>query len=108
MEKKEIRQDLETRVIGLLHLARKAGVVVTGFDACQRSCMKGSARLILVAKDLSGRQKSSLKAIAEAQNIKYLEFGTKQFLGDSFKVRDVGIICVEDKNFANGIVQKFK
>ena len=107
MEKKEIDQKIKTEVTGLLHLARKAGKVIFGFDACQRSCLNAKAKLILAAKDLSSRQRSSLKTLAEANNIKFLEFGTKRFLGESFKQRDVGIICIEDRNFANGIVKKF-
>jgi ribosomal protein L7Ae-like RNA K-turn-binding protein len=108
MDKKEKSQKMTEKVLGLLHLARKAGALKFGFDACQRSCQRGKARLIIAAADLSKRQKSSLLTVAEAQNIKYLEFGSKQMLGDSFNLRDVGIICVEDKNFASGVVQKFK
>lgn len=107
MENKEKSQEAKEKITGLLHLARKAGRVVFGFAACERACMNGNASLILVAKDLAGRQKTSLRTVAEANNVKYLEFGSKHYLGEAFKIRDVGIICVQDKNFASGIVKKF-
>jgi ribosomal protein L7Ae-like RNA K-turn-binding protein len=107
MENKEKSQEYKEKITGLLHLARKAGKVIFGFAACERACLSGKASLILAAKDLAERQKTSIKIVAEANNVKYLEFGSKRYLGDAFKVRDVGIICVQDRNFASGIVKKF-
>ncbi|KQC06574.1 MAG: hypothetical protein APR54_07020 [Candidatus Cloacimonas sp. SDB] len=62
--------------------------------------------MLLMAEDLSSRQKSNLRNIADANNVKLVEFGSKEILGNSLKLRDVGIISVEDKNFARGIVLK--
>lgn len=107
MEKQEKSQEMRDKIMGLLHLARKAGKISFGFDACERACMNGKGRLILAAKDLAKRQKESLRMIAAANNLKYLEFASKHYLGAAFKVRDVGIICVQDRNFASGIVKKF-
>ncbi|MCD4796774.1 MAG: hypothetical protein K8R49_06375 [Candidatus Cloacimonetes bacterium] len=41
--------------------------------------------------------------MADAYNTKIIELGSKKFFGESFKMRDIGIICVEDSNFARGI-----
>ncbi|MFC1887516.1 L7Ae/L30e/S12e/Gadd45 family ribosomal protein [Candidatus Cloacimonadota bacterium] len=106
MEKEIKPQVVSEKVLGLLHLARKAGALEFGFDACQRACMRGKVKLILTARDLSGRQKQSLKTLAEANNVKYREFGSKQMLGNAFNLRDVGVISVKDRNFASGIVSK--
>ena len=106
MVEKEKSKEMNEKVLNLLHMARKAGSVQMGFGACQRSCFQGKARLIIVAKDLSEKQKMNLKKMADAYNVKFFEFGTKQFLGNSFNLRDVGILCVEDKNFTNGIVKQ--
>ena len=95
------------KIISLLHMARKAGKILFGFDACERACLKGKAFLILAAGDLADRQKASLRTVAEANNVKFFEFASKHYLGTAFKIRDIGIICVQDKNFASGIVQKF-
>jgi len=106
MVEKEKSKEMNEKVLNLLHIARKAGVVQLGFGACQRLCFQGKAKLILVAKDLSDKQKKNLKKMADAYNVKFFEFGSKQFLGNSFNLRDVGIICIEDKNLTNGIVKQ--
>jgi hypothetical protein len=67
---------MEGKIINLLHLARKSGKLQFGFDACEKSCFKGKSRL-----------------------------GTKKLFGESFKTRDVGIISIEDHNFAKGIIR---
>lgn len=106
MDKKTQKAIVIEKVLNLLHLCRKAGKLETGFDACQRSCSQGRSNLLLMAEDLSSRQKSNLRNIADANNVKLVEFGSKEILGNSLKLRDVGIISVEDKNFARGIVLK--
>lgn len=93
----------EKKVLNLMHMARKAGNVQMGFDACERSCFSRAAKLMIVAIDLADKKKARIKEIADAYNVKYLEFGTKERFGQEFKTRDLGVISVEDINFAKGI-----
>ena len=93
----------EKKKLNLMHMARKAGKVQMGFDACERSCFSRAAKLMIVAVDLADKKKARLKEIADAYNVKYLEFGSKERFGQEFKTRDLGVICVEDTNFAKGI-----
>jgi len=104
--KKEAKPENE-KILNLLHMARKAGVVKLGFDASQRSCFQGKAKLILTAGDLSARQKQNIQSMADAYNVKFVEFASKQILGVSLNLRDVGILCIEDRNFASGIIKQF-
>jgi len=96
------------KVLNLLHMARKAGSVIFGFDACKRSCFQGSARLLILADDLSKTQKNEMIKVAEAYNVKWAELGTKEIFGEAFKTRDLGIISVEDANFVKGIKKWLK
>ncbi|MDO9577822.1 MAG: ribosomal L7Ae/L30e/S12e/Gadd45 family protein [Candidatus Cloacimonadales bacterium] len=93
----------EEKVLNLLHICRKAGKLTLGYDACERSCFSGLSKLILVAADLAENQKERIITLAEAYNVKWAEIGTKQILGAAFKTRDLGIISVDDQNFAKGI-----
>ncbi len=95
----------EQKVLNLLHMARKAGKVQMGFDACERSCSGSTAKLLIVAEDLAEKKKTKLKVIADAYNVKFLVFSTKEKFGQEFKTRDLGVICVEDVNFSKGIVK---
>jgi ribosomal protein L7Ae-like RNA K-turn-binding protein len=93
----------EEKVLNLLHMCRKAGKLKFGFDSCERSCYSGYSKLILVASDLAEKQKLKMTELAEAYNVKWAEVGTKEILGEAFKLRNLGVISVDDQNFAKGI-----
>ena len=96
---------MEDKIINLLHMARKARKLKSGYDACERSCLSNDAKLIIYASDLAERTKKHLLNLANANNIKIVEFGSKSLFGREFKIRDIGIICIEDANFAKGILR---
>ncbi len=93
----------EEKILNLLHIARKAGKLQFGYGACERSCTNGNSKLVICASDLAENTRKNLKIMADAYNTKIIELGSKKFFGESFKMRDIGIICVEDSNFARGI-----
>lgn len=96
---------MENKIINLLHMARKAGKLKSGYDACERSCFSNNAKLLIFASDLAERTKKHLLNLASANNVKIVEFGSKPLFGREFKIRDIGIICIEDANFAKGILR---
>ncbi len=96
---------MEDKVINLLHIARKARKLKSGYDACERSCFSNNAKLLIYASDLAERSKKHLLELANANNVKIVEYGTKSQFGNEFKIRDIGIICIEDANFAKGILR---
>ncbi|HPR18109.1 MAG TPA: ribosomal L7Ae/L30e/S12e/Gadd45 family protein [Candidatus Cloacimonadota bacterium] len=91
------------KIINLLHMARKAGKVEFGLDACKRACFHRASNLIILATDLNEKKKTEMQDVAGANNVKCVEMGTKSDFGIAFNLRDLGIISVEDVNFANGI-----
>ncbi len=96
---------MEDKVINLLHMARKARKLKSGFDACERSCFSNDAKLLIYASDLAEKRKKHLLDLANANNVKIIEYGSKPLFGREFKIRDIGIICIEDANFAKGILR---
>ncbi|MDP8269228.1 MAG: ribosomal L7Ae/L30e/S12e/Gadd45 family protein [Candidatus Tenebribacter davisii] len=96
---------MEDKVINILHMARKAGKLKSGFDACERSCFSNNAKLIIYASDLAEKRIKNLMNIANASNIKIIKFGSKSLFGKEFNIRDIGIICIEDVNLAKGILR---
>ena len=99
---------INEKVLNLIHLARKAGHVNFGFDACKRACFNNSTKLLILAADLATKQKADMINVAESCNVKWIEAGTKAEYGESFKTRDLGIISVDDVNFAKGIRKWFQ
>ncbi len=96
---------MEDKIINLLHMARKARKLKSGYDACERSCFSNNAKLLIYASDLAEKRKNHLFSLANANNIKIVEYGSKSLFGTEFKIRDIGIICIEDANFAKGILR---
>ena len=96
---------MDDKIINLLHMARKAGKLKSGFDACERSCFTNNAKLLIHASDLAEKRKNHLLNLASANNVKIIEYGSKSLFGSVFKIRDIGIICIEDANFAKGILR---
>lgn len=99
---------LENKLAGLLHMARRAGRLSLGFDACERACHKSTVKLIVMAEDLAPRTGEKMQTVADACNLKVIKCGTKEFWGETFKIKDVGIMGVEDSNIANGIRKAVK
>ena len=95
---------MEDKILNLLHLARKAGKLQFGFDACERSCFSSQAKLVIYASDLSLNTRKNMIKIIQANNVKSIELSTKKNFGSAFKIRETGIITVNDSNFAKGIL----
>lgn len=107
-EKHFSKEDVKTKkVMGLLHIARKAGKLKLGFDACERSMFAGISKLVIVATDISDKTRQRLDNLTEDTNIRKVEFGTKDLYGTEFNIRNVAIISIEDKNFAKGVIRLF-
>ena len=98
----------ETKVFNLLHLARKAGKLQIGFDACERSCLRNRAKLVIFAEDISKNNRRRVQFLAKNSNTKVIAFGTKKLFAEAFKTKEIGIICVEDENFAGGLIPLLK
>ena len=96
---------MEDKVINLLHMARKARKLKSGYDACERSCFSNNAKLLIYAYDLAEKRKKHLLDLSNANNVKIVEYGSKSLFVREFKIRDIGIICIEDANFAKGILR---
>ncbi|MBN1326500.1 MAG: ribosomal L7Ae/L30e/S12e/Gadd45 family protein [Candidatus Cloacimonetes bacterium] len=96
---------MEKKVYNLLHLARRAGKVIFGFDAVKRLCHQGKCRLLLCSSDLAEKTIKNLRELADAYNVKMIIFGSMADFGREFKIKDTGIIAVSDADFAGGITR---
>ncbi len=96
-------EEREQKIINLLHLARKAGKLILGYDDCARACKNGSAKVIIKVSDLAKGTERKLLNLMEDFSVQTIQLGTKSLFGETFNIRDLGIICVIDKNFAKGI-----
>jgi len=103
MVKKE--EKMRKKLESFLQLANKAGKLSFGYDATERSCRSGKASLVCLATDLGKSSKKGFHRISSANNVAVKEIGTKKDFGRILNRREVGIISVNDKNFADGILK---
>lgn len=105
-EKKEI-EVIETKVLNLMHMVRKAGNLQYGYDNCSHLCDVGRAKLVVYAEDLTDKTKIRLERLLEETGTKAICFGTKALYGNAFNTRETGIVIITNVNFAKGINRLF-
>lgn len=105
-EKKEI-EVIETKVLSLMHMARKAGNLQYGYDNCNYLCESGRAKLVVYAEDLMEKTKIKLDRLLDETGTKSISFGTKALYGNAFNTRETGIVIITNVNFAKGINRLF-
>lgn len=89
----------------LLGLANKAGKLKFGMTACYQSCASKRAKLVLIAENLSDNSRKKIEHVIDQQGLKAFSYGTKEKFGLLFNRSNIGLICIEDVNFAAGIEQ---
>ena len=93
----------------LLGMCRRAGRLLWGHDTCLLSVRRGSARLCLLASDVSERQKRDLCFAADqadkAPQIVSMPY-TMQQLRDATGCY-AGILTIEDEGFAKRLAELF-
>ena len=89
-----------SKVYGLIGLAAKAGVIITGSDVCERAIAEGKAKLVVIAEDSSENTKEKFMRIAFSGGVEVRLFGTCEALGhySGKENRAVAVIC--DRGFA--------
>ncbi|MCK4956362.1 MAG: ribosomal L7Ae/L30e/S12e/Gadd45 family protein [Candidatus Cloacimonetes bacterium] len=101
----EEKVELE-KISSLLHLARRAGKLILGTAASEQSLKRKKAKLCILAEDISERTKRNIIRISG--DVPIFICATKAKLGAEFNRNELGIIIVEDGNFAHGIMRRLK
>lgn len=92
------------KALSLLGLARRAGKVAAGFDACAAAARKGEARLLLAARDISGKTYKNLCYEAGRAGIPAARIeAPMQEVGRACGVK-AGVLAVTDRGFAQALL----
>lgn len=88
-----------------MQFARKAGKLVSGFEATLRAVNKNQVYLIVTAEDTSDRTEKNLQAQLElaVRKLPRISFGTQAGFGQALGLPPVAVLGVIDKNFATRI-----
>lgn len=100
---------LNPRILNLMQLARKAGKLEAGSEACIRAMHHGHIHTIVVASDAAQRSKDRIKHELEktGKAIVFIDGGTKEEISLALGLPNTGIFGICDKNFAAGIAKHY-
>jgi len=84
-------------------MCRKAGKLVTGFDAVARTIKSGKAGLLVLAGDLSPKSAKEITRVAETYHVKIARPGAamddiKRIVG-----KKAGILAITDEGLAKSV-----
>lgn len=75
-------------------------------DAVCEAVARKKAKLVIVAVDTSDKSKKNIKYVCTNNGICVIELSTIENLSKTIGKKNKAIICITDKNFANGIYEK--
>ena len=99
---------INSKICGLLGLARRAGKLSFGTEACKQDIEKNKIKLIIIAKDSAERTKMNFKNICKEKNIPIFEILNIEEISNSIGQNNKAIIGIKDINFSNEIIKIIK
>jgi predicted RNA-binding protein YlxR (DUF448 family) len=105
-----IEQLMEQRIGGYLSLANKAGVIVSGGEAIERS-LKGNKppKLLVLATDISTVIGEKLKNMASRASVPFVQVLSKELLGRLVgKESDRSAVAVASEGFTQSLIKEFE
>lgn len=94
------------KVLTLMGFAKKAGKLVTGANAVQRSILFGKSALVIATTDAGDSIKNKMKRLCEENEVNYIVFGNSVDLSKATGEENKVIFSVEDLGFAKSIMEK--
>jgi|ADurb_Gly_01_Slu_FD_contig_101_133500_length_794_multi_2_in_0_out_0_2 ribosomal protein L7Ae-like RNA K-turn-binding protein len=103
----EKENKMNPRILTLMQFARKAGKLVSGFNACERAIGNKDIFLLILAMDSSERTREKMKKIAANADISssVIETGSQQEISSALGLPLTGVFGIKDKNFAGKIME---
>ena len=93
------------KIYSLLGLAMKAGRIVSGEFATDKSIKEGTAMLVLVSGDASDNTKKKFSNSCEFYEVPRFFFGTKDELGHAIGKEMRSSLAITDEGFAKSLIK---
>lgn len=93
----------ESKILGLIGIATKAGKVTSGSEAVKDLIEKNKVKLVIIANDASNKTTDNFKFICNKKQIPIAIFGTIELLSKAIGKPNKAIISITDNNFSEEI-----
>ncbi len=90
------------KVLKILGFANRARKLTLGMTATVSALKRGGLKLIILAEDCSENTQSKIQ-LHNRHNLQVLEYSNKENLGLFFGRGEVGIIGIQDQDFAKSL-----
>ncbi|MBZ4682981.1 MAG: hypothetical protein PWP46_29 [Fusobacteriaceae bacterium] len=101
MAKELEKINTEERYIKILNVLSKSDSLCFGMEMTFENQKK--LEMLIIAKDVSQKNKEKLIKLCADKNIKYIEVATKEILGKFFGKESINVIGIMDEKVANGL-----
>ena len=96
---------VNNRICGLVGLARRAGKISFGTEACMKDIEKNRIKLIIIAKDAAERSKVNFNNICNNKKIPIFEVLSIEEISNAIGQANKSVIGIKDINFSNEIIK---
>lgn len=103
--KSMMNQIAMNKIYSMISLAKKAGKVVAGSDACESALQSGKLKLLIVSGDASKGTRKNFDDACRYRNIPIKIFGDRNNLGNFIGRDQIVILGITDKGFSNTIMK---
>lgn len=99
---------MNKKIISMLSICQKAGKIVSGEFAVEKSLQDGSSYLVIIANDASNNTKKKFENKSFFYKVDCLKFSDKQELSASIGKLNRSVFSIIDEGFANKIKNDIK
>jgi ribosomal protein L7Ae-like RNA K-turn-binding protein len=96
----------QSKVLGLLGLARRAGAVSPGVEATRRSLGTGEVRLVLLATDASETQLEKVRGLIRRRGVPVRHVAARDALGKALGRGRLSVVGVTTRSFATQLLEQ--
>lgn len=96
---------ISSKVCGLLGLARRAGKISFGTEACMKDIESNRVKLVIIAEDAAERTKMNFKNICSKKNIPIFEILNIEEISTAIGQQNKAVVSIKDLNFSKEIIK---
>lgn len=96
---------INSKIYGLLGLARRAGKLSFGTEACKQDIESNKVKLIIIATDAAERTKMNFKNICNEKKVPIFEILNIEEMSNAIGQSNKAVIGIKDINFSKEIIK---
>ena len=94
------------KALGMLGLAKRAGKISGGSELCEAAVRSGSAKLVIIASDISENGRKAITDCCTYYNIRHITYADKLSLGRAVGAKMRAVVSVNDLGMADAIADR--